>query len=41
MLRKCKHKVGTKIVTEVAGGTLHQYHVAGDVCIKCGKLVCE
>jgi hypothetical protein len=38
MENKCKHEIGTKIVTDVFNGGVHKYNVDGDTCIKCGEL---
>ena len=38
-IKGCKHECEVKQVTDVFDGGVHQYHVNGDVCIKCGKLM--
>jgi hypothetical protein len=39
MKKKCKHEPRIETVEDVFDGGIHRYHVNGDVCAKCGKLL--
>ena len=38
-IKKCKHELEVRTVTDAGKGFIHQYHVNGNICIKCGKLM--
>lgn len=42
-IKKCNHVVNIKQITDfsLTDGMVYQHWVNGDVCIKCGKLLCK